>query len=51
MLRDNLEGWDRMGGEKEAQDGGDTCIHMADSHCCMAEPIQHCKAIVLQLNA
>ena len=51
MLRDDLEGGDRMGGEKEVQDGGDTCKHMADSRCCMAKPTQLCKAIVLQLNA
>ena len=48
MLRDNLVGWDRMRGEKEVQDGRDTCIHMADSRCCMAEPTQHCKVTVLQ---
>ena len=48
MLRDNLEGWDRMRGEKEVQDGRDTCIHMADSRYCMAEPTQHCKVTVLQ---
>ena len=28
---DNLEGWDRMGGGKEVQEGGDICIPMADS--------------------
>ena len=22
---------------REAQEGGDECIHMADSHCCTAE--------------
>ena len=28
---DNLEGWDGEGGGKEAQEGGDTHILMADS--------------------
>ena len=31
MLGDNLEGWDGMGGGREVQEGGDICIHMADS--------------------
>ena len=36
MLSDDLEGWD--GGEgREAQEREDICIHMADSHCCIAE--------------
>ena len=26
-----------MGEEREAQEGGDLCIIMASSHCCMAE--------------
>ena len=26
-----------MGEVREAQEGGDTCILMADSHCCTAE--------------
>ena len=26
-----------MGSGREVQDGGDICILMADSHCCMAE--------------
>ena len=33
---DDLERWNRRMGE-EAQEGGDTCIHMADSWCCTAE--------------
>ena len=28
---DNLEGWDGEGGERGVQDGGDSCIPMADS--------------------
>ena len=30
VLCDNLEGWDRVRGEKEVQGGGDICIPMAD---------------------
>ena len=32
------------------QNGGDKYILMADSCCCMAEPVQHCKVIILQLK-
>ena len=35
-LCDDLEKWDG-GVEGEAQEGGDTCIIIADSHCCIAE--------------
>ena len=28
--------------------GGDIGILTADSHCCIAKPTQHCKAIILQ---
>ena len=30
MLCNDLEGWDRGSG-REAQGGGDTCVHMANS--------------------
>ena len=50
MLWDNLEGWDGVGGGREVQEGGSTCIFMADSRCCIQKPTQHCKAIVLQLK-
>ena len=33
VLRDDLEGWDAG----EVQEGGDICIHTADSLCCIAE--------------
>ena len=36
-LCDNLEGWDGVGGGREAQEGGDVCIPMADSCWCVAE--------------
>ena len=29
MLCDNVEGWNGVGGEREAQEGGDICISMA----------------------
>ena len=31
MFCDNLEGWEGVGGGRELQAGGDTCISMADS--------------------
>ena len=31
MLCDSTEGWDGVGGWREAQEGGDRCIPMADS--------------------
>ena len=37
MLCDNLEGWDRVGGGREVQEGVDICISMADSCCYLAE--------------
>ena len=37
MLRDDLEGWDGGGWGREAQDGGDMCVHTADSLCCTEE--------------
>ena len=36
VLCDNLEGWDKGGG-REAQEERDICIHISDSHCCIAE--------------
>ena len=37
VLCDNLEGWDGVGGGKESLEGGDICIYLADSCCCLAE--------------
>jgi len=31
VLCDNLEGWEGMGGGREASEGGDMCIPMAGS--------------------
>ena len=36
MLCDDLERCDGEGG-REAQEGGDICIHITDSLCCAAE--------------
>ena len=37
VLCDDLEGGTGVGGGKEAQEGGDICIHIADSLHCTAE--------------
>ena len=37
VLSDNTEGWGGVGGSGEVQEGGDICILMDNSHCCMAE--------------
>ena len=37
MFCDNVEGWNGTGGGREVQEGGEICIPMADSLCCMAE--------------
>ena len=36
-LCDNVEAWDSMGGGREAQEGGDIWISVADPGWCMAE--------------
>jgi hypothetical protein len=45
-------GWGRNSGEggREAQEGGDIGILMADSHFVWQKPTQHGKAIILQLK-
>ena len=40
-------GW---GVGREVQEGGDICMLMMDSRCCMTEANTNCKAIVLRLN-
>ena len=37
VLCDNLEVWDGLGGTREVQEGGDICIPVADSRCCIGE--------------
>ena len=44
-IYDNLEGWDGVGDGREAQEGGDIAVPVANSCCCMAET----KTIVKQL--
>ena len=48
LLCDDLEmvGW----GGREVHEGGDLCIHIADTLCCRAETKQYCKTIILQLK-
>ena len=36
-LYNNLEGWERAGGVRDAQEGGDMCIPVANSCLCMLE--------------
>ena len=36
-LCNNLEGWERAGGVRDAQEGGDMCIPVANSCLCMLE--------------
>ena len=48
MLCDDLEGWDESG--QEVQEGGDICIHTADSLHYIAEATQHGRAIILQFE-
>lgn len=47
MLCDDLGGGERG---REAQEGGDIGIHMADHAVVQQKPTQHCEAISLQLN-
>ena len=37
MLCRDLEEWNGEGGGRELQEGGDICVHMADSCCHRAE--------------
>ena len=46
MSYDDLEGWDGKSG-REAQEGGDVCIHMTD-HDAEPQKLTHCKAIIFQ---
>ena len=44
-LWDAREGWGRVW--KRRSEGGDVCVHVAESHC-PAETNTHCKATMLQ---
>ena len=37
MFCDDLEGWDERNRRKVQEEGGDICIHIADSLHCSAE--------------
>ena len=37
MVCDELDGWDGGGGRRQVQEGGEICIHIADSLCCTGE--------------
>ena len=43
MLCDSLEGGDGVGGGGGVQEGGDTGILMADSHCCIKSQRKYYK--------
>ena len=49
VLRDNLERWDGVGGGREVKEGGDICLPVPNWCYCM-KPVQHCKAIALQIK-
>ena len=48
MLRDDLEGWDGGGWGREAQDGGDMCVHTVDSLFVQKKLTQHWAGVILQ---
>ena len=50
VLPDNLEWWSGVGGGREVQEGGDTCISKDDSFYILQKPTLNCKAIILQLK-
>ena len=51
MLCDDLEGWVEECGGREVQEGGEVCIHTADSPCFVQQKLtQHCKVIILQFK-
>ena len=50
MFCDNLEGWDGVGGGKEAQEGG-TYVYLWLIHVDVwQKPTEYCKEIILQLK-
>ena len=44
------DGWGLGGAGREAQEGEDICIFLADSQCCMAKTNTTLRAIILQLK-
>ena len=50
MLRDDLEGWDRVGGGREVQDGG-AHVRLWLMHVDIwQKPRQYCETVILQLK-
>ena len=49
LCGDDIDGWD-WGAGREVLEGGDKCIHIADSLRCTAETNKHCKATILPLK-
>ena len=50
-LCNNLEGWNRVTGGREAQERGDTCIYPWLTHVDVwQKTTQYCKAIIIQLK-
>ena len=50
MLCDRLEVQDEVRGWEGDQRGGNICVSVANSCCCMTETIQRCKANFPQLK-
>ena len=50
VLCDNLEGWHREEGGKEAQEGGDTCMPMANSCSCTTKLFTYCNYPSIKIN-
>ena len=47
-LCDNLEEWDRKGGGREVQEGGNICVPLADYADIWQKTAKFCKAVILQ---
>ena len=50
MLCDHLEGWNGVGGGREAQEGGAICMPTVDHVDGWHRTTQYFKAIILQLK-
>ena len=48
VLCDSPEGWSGERFQRKVQEGGDTCMSVADSYWCMAKSSQYGKVITLQ---
>ena len=50
MLCDCLEGWDGVGDGRDLPEGEDMFLPMTNHVDVGQKPVQHCKAIILQLK-